>query len=179
MFDSLNQSKMINKKEESNYEAKVQLKSFKSSFESHEETTVRHFELSNNCTNKTSTKMSTSGSFFKNTSRIFESTSLISPIFALQLDLSIFNGTNNKHEHVTHRTLEIKDNLKSVNEDSTFVHEDGGKGWLVVLASCWCFGIILTMQNTYSLLYNNMVETYANTTNHVLYAGYLMVLLAY
>jgi len=175
MNGSANQSKSICKKENSNNETNVNLKSLKNSFDSHEETVVRHFELSKNCTSKFSTKMSTTGSFFKNTSRIFESSSLISPIFALQSDTSILNNTHNttkkSNADIMIQHLKAKNDHSHNHEDSTFLHKDGGKGWFVVLASCWCFGIILTMQNTYSLLYNNMIETYKNSTNHVLYAG--------
>ena len=57
------------------------------------------------------------------------------------------------------------------NGNSHFVFKDGGSGWFVVIASCWCFGIIISMQNSYSLLYSSIIEKYQNETNHVAYAG--------
>ena len=61
--------------------------------------------------------------------------------------------------------------VHSENENNSFTIKDGGSGWLVVIASCWCFGIIISMQNSYSLLYNSIIEKYKNETNHVAYAG--------
>jgi hypothetical protein len=52
-----------------------------------------------------------------------------------------------------------------------FVHMDGGYGWLVCVATFWCFGVIIGMDYNYSLIYNKLVVVYNGTENHVVYAG--------
>ena len=56
-------------------------------------------------------------------------------------------------------------------EENEYVPIDGGYGWVVCLATFWCFGIIIGMDYNYSLIYNKLVIVYNNTENHVIYAG--------
>ena len=59
----------------------------------------------------------------------------------------------------------------SIKRKKEFVHREGGFGWMVVFASCWCFGFIIAVSNSYSLIYNSLVDNYQNVTNNVVYAG--------
>ena len=65
--------------------------------------------------------------------------------------------------------------FKSSADDSAepeFVYREGGlRAWLVVIASGYCFGILVGLLNDYSLIYNQMIKDFNGTDNHVLYAG--------
>ena len=66
----------------------------------------------------------------------------------------------------------IDENSKgSKGSEPEFVYREGGWGWLVVIASGYCFGILIGLLNDYSLLYNQMTKDFKDTENHVLYAG--------
>jgi hypothetical protein len=62
-------------------------------------------------------------------------------------------------------------NDDSKEEEEEFEQIDGGYGWIVCLATFWCFGIIIGMDYNYSLIYNKLVIVYNTTENHVVYAG--------
>ena len=69
---------------------------------------------------------------------------------------------------------EIPTNVnESTNSEDEFIPLDGGYGWIVCLATFWCFGIIIGMDYNYSLIYNKLVVVYNTTENHVVYAGRL------
>ena len=70
----------------------------------------------------------------------------------------------------------INENNVSINEENNteFQPIDGGYGWIVCLATFWCFGIIIGMDYNYSLIYNKLVVVYNTTENHVVYAGKLI-----
>ena len=58
------------------------------------------------------------------------------------------------------------------NSEPEFVYREGGvRAWLVVIASGYCFGILVGLLNDYSLIYNQMIKDFNGTDNHVLYAG--------
>lgn len=52
-----------------------------------------------------------------------------------------------------------------------FEYLEGGWGWVVVLASAYCFGILYGMVGNYALIFNKFEVVYNETENHVLYAG--------
>ena len=52
-----------------------------------------------------------------------------------------------------------------------FVYKEGGWGWVVVIATSYCFGILVGMMNNYALIYNKLEIVYNGTENHVFYAG--------
>ena len=54
---------------------------------------------------------------------------------------------------------------------ANFEYKDGGWGWVVVIASSYCFGILYGMVGNYALIYNKFEIVYNSTENHVLYAG--------
>ena len=56
----------------------------------------------------------------------------------------------------------INENNVSINEENNteFQPIDGGYGWIVCLATFWCFGIIIGMDSNYSLIYNKLVVVY-------------------
>jgi hypothetical protein len=62
-------------------------------------------------------------------------------------------------------------NNEGYEENTEFQQIDGGYGWIVCLATFWCFGIIIGMDYNYSLIYNKLVIVYNTTENHVIYAG--------
>lgn len=61
---------------------------------------------------------------------------------------------------------------KTKEISSSFVHKDGGWGWIVILANSYNLGITVGTVSNYALLYNKMVLIYKNEENHVFYAGY-------
>jgi hypothetical protein len=57
-------------------------------------------------------------------------------------------------------------------ELDSFVHMEGGLGgWMVVIASGYCYGILIGMMSNYALIYNGLEKEYNTTENHVLYTG--------
>lgn len=56
-------------------------------------------------------------------------------------------------------------------EYESFIRKEGGWGWVVVVASAYCFGIIVGMINNYALIYNKLIEIFSETEHHILYAG--------
>lgn len=60
---------------------------------------------------------------------------------------------------------------KSVTEEIDFIHAEGGWGWIVVLATGYCFGCLMGMINNYALIYNEFDKVYNGTPNHIFYAG--------
>ena len=84
------------------------------------------------------------------------------------------NGTTNK----AYDSNESKcDESKTCHLTATptervnFEYKDGGWGWVVVIASSYCFGILYGMVGNYALIYNKFEIVYNSTENHVLYAG--------
>jgi hypothetical protein len=65
----------------------------------------------------------------------------------------------------------IGDESEEEDTKPNFVHLEGGYGWLVCIATFWCFGVIIGMDYNYSLIYNKLVVVYNSTGNHVVYAG--------
>ena len=62
--------------------------------------------------------------------------------------------------------------LNTDNTSPEFSYREGGvRAWLVVIASGYCFGILVGLLNDYSLLYNQMIKDFNSTENHILYAG--------
>ena len=59
------------------------------------------------------------------------------------------------------------------SELEEFEYMEGGWGWVVVIASSYCFGILYGMVGNYALVFNKFVLVYNETENHVLYAGEL------
>lgn len=55
--------------------------------------------------------------------------------------------------------------------DDTFVYKEGGWGWVIVVCSGYCLGILIGMLNNYALIYNKFVKVYEGTNNVIFYAG--------
>jgi len=55
--------------------------------------------------------------------------------------------------------------------DDELIYKEGGWGWVVVLATGYSFGIIIGLINNYALIYNEFDKVYAQTENHIFYAG--------
>ena len=57
-------------------------------------------------------------------------------------------------------------------EHMDFNYKEGGWGWMVVVATGYCFGILIGMINNYALIYNELDTVYNGTVkNHVVYCG--------
>lgn len=54
-----------------------------------------------------------------------------------------------------------------------FHYKEGGWGWLVVIATSYCFGILVGMMNNYALIYNKLEIVYNGTENAVFYAAWI------
>jgi len=80
---------------------------------------------------------------------------------------NISGAQNVQNKHDTN-----KNNNEVVDkQNEQFEYKEGGYGWVVVVATGYCFGILIGMLNNYSLLYNELDRVYNNTQNHVLYSG--------
>ena len=49
--------------------------------------------------------------------------------------------------------------------------EEGGWGWVVVIATSYSFGILYGLVNNYALIYNQFAIIYKDTEHHIVYAG--------
>jgi hypothetical protein len=72
---------------------------------------------------------------------------------------------------VSKKVLEIEDEEAA----SDFIHKEGGWGWIVVIATGYCFGTLMGMINNYALIYNEFDNVYNGTDNHIFYAGMLYI----
>lgn len=84
---------------------------------------------------------------------------------------------NDAENHVSENSLvqsknESKNKLK-LQEINDFEHIEGGWGWVVVIATGYCFGILIGMVNNYALIYVELDRVYNGTENRVLYSGLL------
>lgn len=64
-----------------------------------------------------------------------------------------------------------KEKCEEIVEEVDFIHAEGGWGWIVVLATGYCFGCLMGMINNYALIYNEFDKVYNGTPNHIFYAG--------
>jgi hypothetical protein len=78
-----------------------------------------------------------------------------------------FKGLSTKLDETNDSKL-LK-NEKNVHQD--FVYKEGGFGWVVVIATGYCFGVLIGMINNYALILNELDRVYNDTENHVLYSG--------
>jgi hypothetical protein len=60
------------------------------------------------------------------------------------------------------------------DELTDFIHKEGGWGWVVVIATGYCFGALMGMINNYALIYNEFDNVFNGTDNHIFYAGMLI-----
>jgi hypothetical protein len=132
---------------------------------------LNHFDhLNANYSNKTKFFLSNKSKFLFETNNI----SLNSPIFANRLNHQKLSNQD-QVSLITPLPLLLSNQATSAQNRSKrkkgFVHREGGYGWIVVFASCWCFGFIIAVSNSYSLIYNSLVDNYRNVTNNVVYAG--------
>ena len=66
-------------------------------------------------------------------------------------------------------------NKQQKGSNENFIRKEGGWGWVVVIASAYCFGIIIGMINNYALVYDKLIEVYSETKHHILYAGIFLL----
>lgn len=73
------------------------------------------------------------------------------------------------------KSIEAKDSMEEMEviekPPKDFVYKEGGWGWVVVIATSYCFGILVGMMNNYALIYNKFEIVYNGTENHIFYAG--------
>ena len=87
----------------------------------------------------------------------------------------VYNPTGNE-------TYDLKSNQELFDDHSypkpatssktdDFEYKEGGWGWVVVIASAYCFGILYGMVGNYALIFNKFEQVYNETDNHIFYAG--------
>lgn len=75
-----------------------------------------------------------------------------------------------EENHKLHEKFMIEEYEKIEHID--FKYKEGGWGWMVVVATGYCFGILIGMINNYALIYNELDSVYNGTVkNHVVYCG--------
>lgn len=89
-----------------------------------------------------------------------------------------YKQTNNLKDQDNLKNASESGNVKILNEklsiegkNKDFIYKEGGWGWVVVIASGYCFGILIGMINNYALIYNELVKVHNGTANHVVYSG--------
>jgi len=75
-----------------------------------------------------------------------------------------------EEKHKLHEKFMVEEYEKMDHMD--FIYKEGGWGWMVVVATGYCFGILIGMINNYALIYNELDSVYNGTVkNHVVYCG--------
>ena len=75
-------------------------------------------------------------------------------------------------ERIEFDSFGVEKQLKEESNDtSDFEYKEGGWGWVVVVATGYCFAILIGMVNNYALIHNKFVVVYNSTENHVFYSG--------
>lgn len=66
-----------------------------------------------------------------------------------------------------------KEQSKKDRADDTqcFQYKEGGWGWVLVLATAYCFSINIGMMNNYALIHDKFIVVYNSTRNQVFYSG--------
>jgi hypothetical protein len=64
-----------------------------------------------------------------------------------------------------------ENSTESTCRKEEIIYREGGWGWVIVLATGYSFGIIIGLINNYALIYNEFDKVYAQTENHIFYAG--------
>jgi hypothetical protein len=67
--------------------------------------------------------------------------------------------------------LNSKTHNAEQKKDDSEEFVEGGLGWLILLATIWSYGVIIGMQNNYSILYLELIQVYNTTKHNVLYSG--------
>ncbi len=82
---------------------------------------------------------------------------------------------SNKHSgeclSVMPEIINKKANDEDSNKDLLVTYQEGAWGWVVVLTSAYCFGIIVGMINNYALIYDKLIKEYSTTEHNVFYSG--------
>ena len=92
-------------------------------------------------------------------------------------------GQQCEEKHKLHEKFMIEEYEKTEHLD--FNYKEGDWGWMVVVATGYCFGILIGMINNYALIYNELDNVYNGTVkNHVVYCGktlfiFLILILPY
>ncbi len=83
-----------------------------------------------------------------------------------------YQGLANKFDENIEKKLDENNNRKcKKNDHQDFKYKEGGFGWIVVIATGYCFGVLIGMINNYALILNELDRVYNETENHVLYSG--------
>ena len=65
------------------------------------------------------------------------------------------------------------------NQDELEINKESAWGWVVVLASSYCFGIVVGMINNYALIYDQLIKEFSTTEHNVFYSGNNVILFNY
>jgi hypothetical protein len=148
--------------------------------------------LNGNIFNKNTFSTPTSVKFLNKSStsthqRLLDYTHINSPVLQFlnksdcEFDYNLNENIQPDVELSKSSSLILKDNddssdtvVKSKNDDPKVnqivkYQRDGGWGWIVVIAACWCYGLVMSMQNSYSILVKDLTQQYQNNTHTILY----------
>ena len=84
-------------------------------------------------------------------------------------NLELYGLKKDTENHTNGVVKNVDTNHTQLN--SKFVYKEGGFGWIVVLATGYCFGVLIGMINNYALILNEIDRVYNETENHVVYSG--------
>jgi len=59
----------------------------------------------------------------------------------------------------------------SYNQTESVIYKESAWGWVVVLASSYCFGIVVGMINNYALIYDQLIKEFSTTQHNVFFSG--------
>ncbi len=82
-----------------------------------------------------------------------------------------YQGLSTKFDESFENKLDENRRIKKNNDHKDFVYKEGGFGWVVVISTGYCFGVLIGMVNNYALILNELDRVYNETENHVLYSG--------
>jgi hypothetical protein len=61
--------------------------------------------------------------------------------------------------------------LDAKKNSETDDFKEGGIGWLILFTTVWSYGIIIGMQNNFSIIYLDLLKVYNSTEHSVMYSG--------
>ena len=86
-----------------------------------------------------------------------------------ELKNKLLENVENENFKKSRKNVTAKDEKK--DDEALFRYKEGGWGWIVVIACGYCFGVIVSLINDYTLIYDEFdIEYKDKVENHLLYA---------